>query len=227
MRVSCRHDAEPDFNGLELDPMSDDTPTVTPTAPAFREAFRRALAASADPEHPQALLRAAAAACREELTARWARTQAADRRDADGRRVHYMSMEFLMGRALSNALAALGWTTSCARRWPPPAPALHDVLEARARRRARQRRPGPPGGVFPGLLRHAGPALLRLRPALRVRHVRAGHPERPPGRAPRPLAAPGQPVGDDAARVALPGRLRRPRGDVVGSDGRRWQPAER
>ncbi len=82
-------------------------------------------------------MRAAAAACREELLARWARTQAEDRallatqesaqessqkssqkgpqkspqkqssKTTAGRRVHYMSMEFLMGRALTNALSAL------------------------------------------------------------------------------------------------------------------------
>jgi starch phosphorylase len=59
----------------------------------------------------RAALRLAAAACRDELAARWARTQADDAArtaDAGCRRVHYLSMEFLMGRALGNALAALG-----------------------------------------------------------------------------------------------------------------------
>ena len=72
-------------------------------------------------------MRAAAAACRGELLARWAKTQAEDRQllsqpaqntltkngqassgqTTAARRVHYMSMEFLMGRALTNALSAL------------------------------------------------------------------------------------------------------------------------
>jgi glycogen phosphorylase len=54
-----------------------------------------------------AALRALAAVCREGLTRRWAATQAEDS-DGRTRRVHYLSMEFLMGRALANALDALG-----------------------------------------------------------------------------------------------------------------------
>ncbi|MGL5004365.1 MAG: glycogen/starch/alpha-glucan phosphorylase, partial [Casimicrobium sp.] len=54
-------------------------------------------------------LNALAYACRATLDARWAKTQAEDaKRGPDApRRVHYLSMEFLMGRALTNALAAL------------------------------------------------------------------------------------------------------------------------
>jgi glycogen phosphorylase len=54
------------------------------------------------------LLRIAANQCRDLLSARWDATQAEDGRNAGPmRRVHYLSMEFLMGRALHNALAAL------------------------------------------------------------------------------------------------------------------------
>jgi starch phosphorylase len=51
-------------------------------------------------------LRALAAVCRGELASRWSETQREDfaRR---ARRVNYLSMEFLMGRALANALDAL------------------------------------------------------------------------------------------------------------------------
>jgi len=83
-----------------------------------------------------AVLRAVARACRGRLEDRWARTQEEDaqhlkalmhpsppgrgrgeapRLAAGSRRVHYLSMEFLMGRALHNALSALD---------------LHDGLEA-------------------------------------------------------------------------------------------------
>jgi starch phosphorylase len=52
----------------------------------------------------------AAEACRETLAKRWLKTQAEDAQrgaNAPCRRVHYLSMEFLMGRAMRNTLAAL------------------------------------------------------------------------------------------------------------------------
>jgi starch phosphorylase len=51
-------------------------------------------------------MRTAAHACRAELAERLNTTLQADR-ESEAKRVHYLSMEFLMGRALSNALAAL------------------------------------------------------------------------------------------------------------------------
>jgi starch phosphorylase len=52
-------------------------------------------------------MRATAHACRAQLAERMNRTLQEDRRRA-AKRVHYLSMEFLMGRALGDALAALG-----------------------------------------------------------------------------------------------------------------------
>jgi glycogen phosphorylase len=75
---------------------------------SFVAAFERALGQSADAGAAHSVFCAAASACRDELAQRWAATQAQDRCNADVRRVHYLSMEFLMGRALTNALAALG-----------------------------------------------------------------------------------------------------------------------
>ncbi|MFO7561863.1 MAG: glycogen/starch/alpha-glucan phosphorylase [Enhygromyxa sp.] len=51
-------------------------------------------------------MRTIAHACRAELAERMNETLRSDR-EAEAKRVHYLSMEFLMGRALSNALAAL------------------------------------------------------------------------------------------------------------------------
>ncbi len=59
----------------------------------------------------------AAEACRETLLQRWQRSQAEDAGrgvDAACRRVHYLSMEFLMGRAMRNTLAALDVETMLA-----------------------------------------------------------------------------------------------------------------
>ena len=50
---------------------------------------------------------------RDHLAERWAATQAAYRRD-DVKRVYYLSLEFLMGRALGNALLNLGLDSSVA-----------------------------------------------------------------------------------------------------------------
>ncbi len=52
------------------------------------------------------VLRAVALLAREQLSERWVRSQKADR-ESGARRVYYLSMEFLMGRTLGNALAAL------------------------------------------------------------------------------------------------------------------------
>jgi glycogen phosphorylase len=83
----------------------------------LRDAFRARLAyetvaknGSAD-ERRDSAFRALAFVCREQLSARWGKTQAEDAvrvHSGQSRRVHYLSMEFLLGRALSNAIAALG-----------------------------------------------------------------------------------------------------------------------
>ena len=112
---------------LHRSPAADSTP-----ADAFREEFERALARIAEPTTAQAALRAAAAGCREELADRWVQTQAEDRQAKQGRRVHYMSMEFLMGRALSNALHALELDGALRDALVAAGQPLADVLESEA-----------------------------------------------------------------------------------------------
>jgi glycogen phosphorylase len=81
------------------------------------------------------LLTAAAQACRDELQARWVQTQAQDCKAMQAlgvgqpRRIHYLSMEFLMGRALGNALAALGLQSSLDRALQAKGTSLGELLE--------------------------------------------------------------------------------------------------
>ncbi|MEI6733756.1 MAG: glycogen/starch/alpha-glucan phosphorylase [Comamonadaceae bacterium] len=80
------------------------------------------------------LLRAVAAApaLHAQLAQRWARTQSNDSNSVGNgsvRRVHYLSMEFLMGRALGNALAALGLEKDVRRQLEASGLQLSDALE--------------------------------------------------------------------------------------------------
>ena len=117
-------------------PRSKATPRTRATAeapalPAFRAALDRQSAGTAAVPAARAALRATAEVCLPELAARWSHTQADDARRAAGqRRVHYLSMEFLMGRALRNTLAALGLEGPLAAEAQARGLALADVIEA-------------------------------------------------------------------------------------------------
>lgn len=89
--------------------------TATSTSPTQAEsssmadlekAMLRELQQRSDASSAQARYTALAVACKQALAERWASTQMRNAKSAH-RAVHYLSMEFLMGRALGNALAAL------------------------------------------------------------------------------------------------------------------------
>ncbi|SBT10158.1 glycogen phosphorylase [Candidatus Accumulibacter aalborgensis] len=65
---------------------------------------------------------------REQLATRWVNTQHADR-ESKARRVYYLSMEFLIGRAMNNALSALDLRDSAAAVFTAPGPSLGEVME--------------------------------------------------------------------------------------------------
>ncbi|MFO1496350.1 MAG: glycogen/starch/alpha-glucan phosphorylase [Lysobacterales bacterium] len=93
--------------------MSIEPPAATELLSAVRERLAlEALPRSAGREQRRAaVFRALAAECRHGLQQRWAEAQHHDAEalaTGRARRVHYLSMEFLIGRALANALAALG-----------------------------------------------------------------------------------------------------------------------
>jgi glycogen phosphorylase len=112
------------------------TPLAAPPTLAEREAAEfhhqvaRELAQRSDRGSAAAALSAVAAATRGLLAQRWAATQTADaKRPAGQRRVHYLSMEFLMGRALDNALSALGLRDEVAAALGSSSPVLAALLE--------------------------------------------------------------------------------------------------
>jgi glycogen phosphorylase len=106
--------------------------TTTSLPVAFRAAYARELAQRIDVSHPEAVLWAAAHASRSLLAERWTATQWADRKNTSQRRVHYLSMEFLMGRALGNAVAALGLEDEARAAAEAAGQPLPDVLEREA-----------------------------------------------------------------------------------------------
>ncbi|MCF8157160.1 MAG: glycogen/starch/alpha-glucan phosphorylase [Rhodoferax sp.] len=77
------------------------------------------------------LMLAVAHVAREQLSQRWVETQAQERANK-ARRVNYLSMEFLMGRTLSNALAALHLTGGAAQGLAQHAHTLEDVADREA-----------------------------------------------------------------------------------------------
>lgn len=104
--------------------------------PEFSRTYRRELGQRSDAPSAAACSAAAAAAARTVLAERWAATQAEDAQQARSgraagscRRVHYLSMEFLMGRAMHNALAALGIQDQLSQTLGPQAPALAALVE--------------------------------------------------------------------------------------------------
>ncbi|MCM8626222.1 glycogen/starch/alpha-glucan phosphorylase [Accumulibacter sp.] len=65
---------------------------------------------------------------RERLALRWVETQNDDRAN-HARRVYYLSMEFLIGRAMNNALSALGLRETAEAAFGEPGPSLDEVIE--------------------------------------------------------------------------------------------------
>ena len=162
---------------------------------------------------------------RDRLMERWKNTRYAYE-GADGKQAYYLSLEFLMGRALGNAALNLGLEESDAAGAAVPGDGAGGAGRVRARRRPRQRRPRAAGRLLSRQLRHPAAAGHRLRHPLRVRHVPPADRRRPAGRGARPLAARRQPLGDGAPRVHPAGALRRAHrvatGTTAGALRARW-----
>jgi glycogen phosphorylase len=77
---------------------------------------------------PSNLMQGVSELARQQLSARWVRTQQQER-TGKARRVYYLSMEFLIGRTLSNALAALEMRGPAAAAVAEHAKRLEDISE--------------------------------------------------------------------------------------------------
>jgi glycogen phosphorylase len=80
---------------------------------------------------PTEIMHAVAQVAREQLSQRWVAGDSADR-SAKARRVYYLSMEFLIGRSLSNALGALDLTEGMAQAARAHATTLEDLAATEA-----------------------------------------------------------------------------------------------
>ena len=109
---------------------------MNPTPPIARHALAAQIeehllstvGVASEDASPTDLMQAVAQVARQQLSQRWVETQARQRA-AKARRVVYLSMEFLMGRTLSNALAALNLTAGAAQGLAQHAQSLEDVAD--------------------------------------------------------------------------------------------------
>jgi len=97
----------------------------------LNERLLRSVGVAPDEAEPADLMQAVAQLARPELSERWVETQAAER-TAKSRRIYYLSMEFLIGRTLGNALDALGLRSDAAEAVMEHAHRLEDVAEHEA-----------------------------------------------------------------------------------------------
>ncbi|MBK7459024.1 MAG: glycogen/starch/alpha-glucan phosphorylase [Betaproteobacteria bacterium] len=104
---------------------------VTPTAADVEHHLLATVGTAPAAATPNDIMHAVAQVSREQLSRRWVATDSADRA-AKARRVYYLSMEFLIGRTLSNALAALDLQDEMATAARQHACTLEEVAAAEA-----------------------------------------------------------------------------------------------
>jgi starch phosphorylase len=105
--IACRV-ADPGLLRTDMKPTAFDIPDTldAPLSTAVDRHLLATVATAAAAATPTDMMHAVAQVAREHLARRWVAQDAADRA-ARARRVYYLSMEFLIGRTLGNALAAL------------------------------------------------------------------------------------------------------------------------
>ncbi|MDS4058849.1 MAG: glycogen/starch/alpha-glucan phosphorylase, partial [Candidatus Contendobacter sp.] len=96
----------------ELPPLGMDTKSI---AADFRHYFSHTLGRDRHTKYAYYMYEALVLTLRDRLWERWKNTRYAYEQDGGVRRAYYLSMEFLMGRALSNAMLNLGVTESASK----------------------------------------------------------------------------------------------------------------
>ena len=91
----------------ELPPLGMDTKSIVAD---FRRYFSHTLGRDRHTKYAHYMYEALVLTLRDRLWERWKDTRYAYEQDGGVRRAYYLSMEFLMGRALSNAMLNLGVT---------------------------------------------------------------------------------------------------------------------
>ena len=104
-------------------------PTETTLRNEIDEKLLTSVAAEPATANTKEIYKALAQVARDRLAKRWVKTQSADRRNK-ARRVYYMSMEFLIGRSLDNALSALDLHDAAATSFSAAGgPSVRDIFE--------------------------------------------------------------------------------------------------
>jgi glycogen phosphorylase len=111
---------------LLLQQISTASPGSLDLEAAIAEQLQKTIGVQPDQASRTQLMQAVAQVARQQLSQRWVETQAQQAKNK-ARRVVYLSMEFLMGRALGNALAALNLTRGAASGIAQFAQTLEDV----------------------------------------------------------------------------------------------------
>ena len=107
------------------------TPAPSQIAAAIEEHLLQTVGVNPASASPAELMQAVSQVARQQLSRRWVATQTMESA-AKARRVYYLSMEFLIGRTLGNALGALDLTEPAERGVAAHAKRLEDVADLEA-----------------------------------------------------------------------------------------------
>ena len=142
---------------------------------------------------------AVAHSIRDVLSQRWLKTEQTYR-ERNAKRVYYLSLEFLMGRALANNITNLMLDPVVGRVLQEPQDRSAGNHRTGTGRRPRQRWTGPARRVFSRFDGDAGHSRHGFRAALRIRHLQTDHARRLAARTTGSLARAARSVGSRAAQ---------------------------